>query len=62
MLATNYGISVGIGLVVGVLVGFLIGRAKGRPGLGALLGIFGCIGWIIIAVLPRQGSGGPGPS
>ena len=37
------------------VVGFLIGRTKGRPILGAVLGLFfNVIGWIIIAVVPRR--------
>ncbi len=52
----NFGIVLSIALAVAVLIGFLIGRTKGRPGLGALLGIFGIIGWIIIAILPSKSS------
>lgn len=43
-----------IALAIAVLIGFLIGRTKGRPALGAILGIFGIIGWIIIALIPRR--------
>lgn len=44
-----------IGIVIGGGVGALIGNAKNRMGLGLILGaILGCIGWIIIAVIPRK--------
>lgn len=53
--ADSYVPQVGLGLVVGGIVGLLIGNAKNRPLVGLLLGaILGCIGWIIIAVLPRK--------
>ena len=39
---------------IGMAIGFLIGRLRGHPILGAVLGIFGLIGWIIAAVLPRS--------
>ena len=41
-------------LVVGGGIGLLIGKAKGRPGLGFLLGfVLGTVGWIVIALIPR---------
>jgi len=44
-----------VGIVIGAIVGYLIGNAKGRPGLGVILGaLLGCIGWIIVAVIPRK--------
>ena len=44
-----------IGMIVGGAVGAAIGNAKGRLGLGAVLGaLLGCIGWIIVAVLPKK--------
>jgi uncharacterized membrane protein YfcA len=43
-------------LVVGVLVGYWIGSVKGQPRLGAILGIFGIIGWIVMALLPKRTS------
>lgn len=44
-----------VSLVVGGLVGYFIGKAKGRAPLGAVLGaILGCVGWVIIAVIPRK--------
>lgn len=46
-------VAISVGLIVGILIGWLIGRWKGRPVLGAVLGILGIIGWIIIAVIPR---------
>ena len=43
-----------VGVGVSMFIGYLIGRRKGRAGLGAVLGILGCIGWIIVAVLPKK--------
>ncbi len=49
----NLAISV-IGIAIGAVVGYLIGKPRGRGPLGAVLGgLLGCIGWIIVAVLPR---------
>ncbi len=43
-----------IGIAIGAVVGYLIGKPRGRGPLGAVLGgILGCLGWIIVAVLPR---------
>lgn len=41
-------------LVIGVLVGWAIGSVRGRPVLGALLGVFGLVGWIIALLIPRS--------
>ena len=44
-----------IGLLIGGGIGYLIGNSKGRPALGLILGaLLGCIGWIIVAVIPRK--------
>lgn len=44
-----------VGLLIGGGVGYLIGNSKNRPALGLVLGaLLGCIGWIIVAVLPRK--------
>jgi hypothetical protein len=46
---------VGVGIVVGAVVGAIIGSFKGRTGLGLILGaLLGCIGWLIVAILPRK--------
>jgi hypothetical protein len=56
---------IAIGMLISGGIGAAIGKAKGRPGLGLVLGMFlGLIGWIIIAVVPSvkkaaQGQGGP---
>jgi len=43
------------GIVVFGLIGMLIGGRKGRPGLGFILGaIFGCLGWIVLLLLPEK--------
>ena len=43
------------GLIVGGVVGGLIGSTKNRVGLGVVLGaLFWCIGWVIVAILPRK--------
>ncbi len=44
-----------IGMVIGGAVGAAIGNSKGRLPLGLILGaLLGCIGWIIIAVIPKK--------
>ena len=46
-----------VGIVIGGVVGYFIGKSKNREVLGAVLGaLLGCIGWIIIAVIPRNDS------
>jgi len=35
-------------------IGALIGRIKHRTGMGAALGVFGPIGWLVIAVVPTR--------
>lgn len=43
------------GMLVGGVIGYFIGASKDRGGLGAVLGaLLGCLGWIIVAVLPRR--------
>lgn len=43
------------GIVIGGGVGGIIGSFKRRTLLGFLLGFFlGCLGWIIIALIPRK--------
>ncbi|MGH9270034.1 MAG: hypothetical protein ACRDZ2_02050 [Ilumatobacteraceae bacterium] len=42
--------------IVGVVVGWWIGSIKGYPVLGAVLGIFTIVGWIIMALIPARGS------
>jgi hypothetical protein len=50
----NFWIFLAIGAVIGAVVGTVIGHAKGRPGLGFVLGLLlGWIGWIIVALVPR---------
>jgi len=44
-----------IGLVAGILIGWAIGASRGRPLLGAVLGVFGLVGWIVILLVPRPG-------
>ncbi|MEK7866529.1 MAG: hypothetical protein AAB434_07575 [Planctomycetota bacterium] len=45
-----------VGMAIGAGVGYLIGKGKNREVLGAVLGAFlGCIGWIIVALLPKAG-------
>jgi membrane associated rhomboid family serine protease len=39
---------------VGVGVGWLIGTLRGYPLLGAVLGIFTVVGWIIVAMIPAR--------
>lgn len=39
---------------IGVLVGWWIGTLKGYPLLGAVLGVFTVVGWLIIALIPRR--------
>jgi membrane associated rhomboid family serine protease len=43
-----------VAVAIGVLVGWAIGGVRGRPVLGALLGVFGLIGWIIALLIPRS--------
>jgi len=43
-----------VALVIGVLVGWAIGSVRGRPALGAVLGVFGVVGWIIALLIPRS--------
>lgn len=44
-----------IGFLVGGLIGWLIGNSRGYPLAGFLLGGFcGCIGWIIVLLLPKK--------
>jgi F0F1-type ATP synthase assembly protein I len=44
-----------VGILIGGGIGYLIGNSKGRPGLGVILGaLLGCIGWIIVAIIPRK--------
>lgn len=46
-----------ISMLIGGAVGAAIGNSKGRLPLGLVLGAFlGCIGWIIIAVIPKKSS------
>lgn len=46
------------GIIVGGAVGAAIGNAKNRLALGLILGaVLGCIGWIIIAVIPKKDPG-----
>lgn len=46
------------GMVIGGLVGAAIGNWKGRLVLGIVLGaLLGCIGWIIVAVIPKKDPG-----
>lgn len=43
------------GMVIGALVGAAIGNWKNRLALGIVLGaLLGCIGWIIVAVIPKK--------
>jgi membrane associated rhomboid family serine protease len=41
------------GVLIGVVVGWMIGWSRGRPVLGALLGVFGLIGWVVMFFVPR---------
>jgi hypothetical protein len=44
-----------VGIAVGGGIGAAIGSTKNRIGLGFILGaILGCIGWIVIAVMPKK--------
>lgn len=43
-------------LVVGVAVGWWIGSSRGYPLLGAVLGIFTVVGWVVMAMIPRRGT------
>jgi len=54
--SSSFGIGpIFIGLIVGGAVGAVIGNTKGRMPLGLVLGaLLGCIGWLIIALIPRK--------
>jgi hypothetical protein len=58
VLAASSGFGVGpilIGIIVGGGIGAVIRNTKGRMGLGLVLGaLLGCIGWLIIALIPRK--------
>ena len=43
-----------VGLIIGVGIGYLLGQRRGRPQLGALLGLLGCLGWVIILLIPKD--------
>lgn len=43
-----------LGVAVSVLVGWWLGSVRGRPKLGAFLGLVGVIGWVIVLMLPRR--------
>lgn len=43
-------------LVVGVAVGWWIGSTRGYPLLGAVLGVFTVVGWVVMALIPRKGT------
>lgn len=43
-----------VGLLVGVIVGFWLGSRKNMPLVGAVLGLLGIIGWIIMILLPKR--------
>lgn len=44
-----------VSMVIGGAVGAAIGNSRGRMPLGLILGaLLGCIGWIIIAVIPKK--------
>ncbi len=50
-------LSLAFQFVLGGSIGFVIGKAKNRVALGVVLGaLFGCIGWIILAVVPKAHS------
>jgi hypothetical protein len=54
---TNNTLTIGGSLIaffISVAIGGFIGSMKNRMGLGLLLGIFGCIGWLIIALIPKK--------
>ena len=42
-------------------VGVWIGSGKDRTIMGAVLGVLGIVGWLIIAVVPRRPSRGQDP-
>ena len=49
-----------IGAILNVVIGGIIGKAKGRQGLGQLLGFLcGPLGWLIIALLPAMPAPAP---
>jgi uncharacterized membrane protein len=51
-------LSISVSIIIGAVVGALIGNAKNRLVLGLVLGgLLGCIGWIIIALIPRKQPG-----
>jgi hypothetical protein len=42
-------------LMLGAAIGGIIGTRNGRMGLGIILGaLLGCLGWIIVALLPKK--------
>jgi hypothetical protein len=44
-----------VGVAIGGGIGAAIGSTKNRVGLGFVLGaLLGCIGWIVIAVMPKK--------
>jgi hypothetical protein len=43
-----------IALAVSCAIGAWIGSTKGRTAMGAVLGIFGIIGWLIMALVPAR--------
>lgn len=52
------GIQILISIIIGGGVGAAIGNSRGRMPLGLILGaLLGCIGWIIIAVIPKKQPG-----
>jgi hypothetical protein len=40
--------------LIGILIGWWIGSVKGYPVLGAILGIFSVLGWVIMALIPGR--------
>jgi len=43
------------GMILGGIVGAIIGAAKGRTGLGFVLGaLLGCIGWLIMGFMGKK--------
>ncbi|MCU1369063.1 MAG: hypothetical protein JWO77_257 [Ilumatobacteraceae bacterium] len=49
------GVQILVSMLIGGAVGAAIGNARGRMPLGLVLGaLLGCIGWIIIAVIPKK--------
>jgi hypothetical protein len=41
-------------LGVSCAIGALIGSTKGRAAMGAVLGIFGIVGWLVMALVPAR--------